>query len=163
MNLLPAPRFVTRILPLLAVLTGLALAQGLAPSGLWGATLVSVLAAGGLFLWTEQDVVPGRKVWRHAAFVGWCLGFGYFVWGLRWIVEPFQVDVDTHGWMAPFALVFMAGGLALFWGRGLWACAGADAKRRAVGAGWDLVFGGIGAGLCSDRFSLGRFGPGRAA
>jgi apolipoprotein N-acyltransferase len=26
------------------------------------------------------------------------------------------VDVARHGWMAPFALVFMAGGLALFWG-----------------------------------------------
>jgi len=34
---------------------------------------------------------------------------------LHWIVEPFFVDAARHGWMAPFALAGMAGGLALFW------------------------------------------------
>jgi apolipoprotein N-acyltransferase len=33
-----------------------------------------------------------------------------------WITEPFMVDAKNQGWMAPFALVMMAGGLALFWG-----------------------------------------------
>ena len=41
---------------------------------------------------------------------------GYFAAALFWIVEPFLVDPERHGWMAPFALVGMAGGLALFWG-----------------------------------------------
>jgi apolipoprotein N-acyltransferase len=50
-----------------------------------------------------------------AAAVGWSFGFGYFVVALHWLVEPFLVDVARHGWMAPFALVFMASGLALFW------------------------------------------------
>jgi apolipoprotein N-acyltransferase len=27
-----------------------------------------------------------------------------------------MVDAKEQGWMAPFALVLMAGGLALFWG-----------------------------------------------
>ena len=34
---------------------------------------------------------------------------------LFWIVEPFLVEPEVYGWMAPFALVGMAGGLALFW------------------------------------------------
>ncbi len=52
---------------------------------------------------------------RKTALFGWLLGIGYFGWTLRWIVEPFLIDVARHGWMAPFAIVFMAGGLALFW------------------------------------------------
>ena len=54
--------------------------------------------------------------WRRAALCGWAFGTGYFALALAWIVEPFLVDVARHGWMAPFALVFMSGGLALFWG-----------------------------------------------
>ncbi|MEM1428756.1 MAG: apolipoprotein N-acyltransferase [Pseudomonadota bacterium] len=53
--------------------------------------------------------------WRVAAWRGWALGTGYFAVALFWIVEPFFVDPVRHGWMAPFALVLMAGGLALFW------------------------------------------------
>ncbi|MCP5036016.1 MAG: apolipoprotein N-acyltransferase [Rhodobacteraceae bacterium] len=52
---------------------------------------------------------------KRAAMAGWALGTGYFAGTLIWIVEPFMVDVARHGWMAPFALVFLAGGLALFW------------------------------------------------
>jgi apolipoprotein N-acyltransferase len=38
-----------------------------------------------------------------------------------WIVEPFLVDIATHGWMAPFALLLFSGGMALFWGGAFWA------------------------------------------
>jgi apolipoprotein N-acyltransferase len=34
---------------------------------------------------------------------------------MSWIVEPFLVEPDVYGWMAPFALFFMALGGALFW------------------------------------------------
>ena len=34
---------------------------------------------------------------------------------LNWIVEPFLIAPDVHGWMAPFAVVFLSFGLALFW------------------------------------------------
>ncbi|TNC69875.1 apolipoprotein N-acyltransferase [Rubellimicrobium roseum] len=47
---------------------------------------------------------------------GWAFGAGYFALTLRWITEPFLVDPARTGWMAPFALLLMAGGLALFWG-----------------------------------------------
>lgn len=52
---------------------------------------------------------------RAAAISGWAVGAGYFAVTLFWIVEPFLVDSARHGWMAPFALVLLAGGLALFW------------------------------------------------
>ncbi|GAA6208107.1 apolipoprotein N-acyltransferase [Cognatishimia sp. WU-CL00825] len=51
----------------------------------------------------------------RAAWFGWAFGLGYFALGLQWLVSPFMVEPERHGWMAPFALLFMAGGLALFW------------------------------------------------
>ncbi len=53
--------------------------------------------------------------WRAAALTGWLVGVGHFLLALSWIVEPFLVDFARHGWMAPFGLIGMAGGLALFW------------------------------------------------
>ena len=53
-------------------------------------------------------------------WVGWFAGLGYFLATLHWIVEPFLVDLPHTGWMAPFALIFMTGGLALFWGLAYW-------------------------------------------
>ncbi|MEJ6397095.1 apolipoprotein N-acyltransferase [Yoonia sp. 208BN28-4] len=61
---------------------------------------------------------------RTAAWQGWAFGVGYFAVTLRWIVSPFLVHIETDGWMAPFALIFMAGGAALFW-----ALAGGLAQR----------------------------------
>ena len=53
---------------------------------------------------------------RAAAFaLGWAAGAGHFAAALFWIVEPFLVEPEVFGWMAPFALAGMAGGLALFW------------------------------------------------
>lgn len=53
--------------------------------------------------------------------VGWWAGLGYFAATLNWIVEPFLVDIQTFGWMAPFALVLMSGGMAMFWAVPFWA------------------------------------------
>ena len=47
--------------------------------------------------------------------LGWAAGAAQFAAALFWIVEPFLVEPEVFGWMAPFALVGMAGGLALFW------------------------------------------------
>ncbi|HLZ77023.1 apolipoprotein N-acyltransferase [Phenylobacterium sp.] len=57
-----------------------------------------------------------RRPLRQAFFRGWLAGVGYFAVSVWWITEPFMVDAKEQGWMAPFALVLMAGGLALFWG-----------------------------------------------
>ena len=58
---------------------------------------------------------------RSAFGAGWWFGFGYFAVTLRWIVSPFLVDVQATGWMAPFGLLAMAGGGAVFWGIARWA------------------------------------------
>lgn len=73
---------------------------------------------------------------REAAFRAWLFGTAYFMAALHWLVEPFLVDVARHGWMAPFALVFMAGGLSLFWAASAWGAArlgrGKVAWQRAL-------------------------------
>lgn len=56
----------------------------------------------------------------QAAWIGWAFGVGYFALALAWIVEPFQIDPERYGWMAPFALLFISTGLALFWGLAFW-------------------------------------------
>ena len=70
----------------------------------------------------------------QAALTGWAFGTGYFMHALQWIVSPFMVDVARHGWMAPFALVFLSAGLALFWGAAFWI-----ARRFGAGRMWPLV------------------------
>jgi len=45
----------------------------------------------------------------------WIFGTAFFVLSLSWIVSPFMVEPWKTGWMAPFALFFMALGLGLFW------------------------------------------------
>ncbi|MBT0958529.1 apolipoprotein N-acyltransferase [Alphaproteobacteria bacterium KMM 3653] len=87
---------------------GLCAATGQAPLGLAPVTLVSFAYA----LWLLQRSPLGG---RALAWRGWALGTGYFAGALFWIVEPFLVDIARHGWMAPFALIGLAGGLALFW------------------------------------------------
>ncbi len=74
-----------------------------------------------LLLWRLNGVAPARA-WR----LGWLAGFGFFLTGLYWIGEAFLVDIARHGWMAPFAIGFMAAGLAIFW-----AAAFAVARRAA--------------------------------
>ncbi|MEO1000083.1 MAG: apolipoprotein N-acyltransferase, partial [Pseudomonadota bacterium] len=108
---------------LLAALAGGVLTLAQAPVGAWPALVLG----GAALLWLiGQAPTP-----RAGAWTGWAAGTGYFATGLFWIVEPFFVDAARHGWMAPFALVFMAGGLALFW-----AVAGWAARRVAPGPGF---------------------------
>lgn len=77
------------------------------------------LAALGVLCWLHLQAGRKGKAFR----LGWAFGTGYFVCTLHWIVEPFFVDFARHAWMAPFALLGLASGLALFWG-----AAGALAK-----------------------------------
>lgn len=49
------------------------------------------------------------------ALIGAAFGCGYFSLALAWITEPFMIDADRYGWMAPFALVLLSVGMALFW------------------------------------------------
>lgn len=100
----------TRAKMAFAFLGGAAGAFGHAPWGLWWVALIA-LAALAILLDAVRDT-------RQAALVGWAAGAGWFAVTLNWIIEPFLVDIARHGWMATFALLFLAGGLALFWALG---------------------------------------------
>lgn len=113
--------------PARAALAGAAAALGLAPWNCWW------LALPALALLIAQIAGTGAGGWRLFR-LGWVAGAGYFLVALFWIVEPFLIDVARHGWMAPFALVLMAGGMALFWGvAGLVAGLAAGRAGRALG------------------------------
>ncbi|MFV1493948.1 apolipoprotein N-acyltransferase [Phaeobacter sp. JH18-32] len=93
--------------------------------------LVTAVAAGGLLAFA---LAPFHMLWlapfclgavgyqllqlsasRQGALFGWLLGAAYFSVGMIWIYEPFQIDAERYAWMAPFAVVGLAAGLALFW------------------------------------------------
>ncbi|MWB79218.1 apolipoprotein N-acyltransferase [Pseudooceanicola sp. 216_PA32_1] len=107
----------------LAVAAGLAAASGQAPLNLWPVAILGFALLAWLY-----DRAPDL---RSAAWTGWAAGTAYFAAALSWIVEPFLVDIARHGWMAPFALILMAGGLALFWAAAF-ALAQALAPRGAM-------------------------------
>ena len=92
----------------LAFALGMAVALGQAPFGLWPVALVAL--AGVIWLVAEAES------WRAAFWIGLAAGTGQFAVALSWIVEPFLIDLARHGWMAPFAVVLLSVGLALFWG-----------------------------------------------
>ncbi|MFV0493047.1 MAG: apolipoprotein N-acyltransferase [Pseudorhodobacter sp.] len=102
------------------------MALGQAPWGLWP---ISLLALAGLTLLVLRAEGPGAAGW-----VGQLAGTGYFGLALSWIVEPFLIEPEIYGWMAPFALVLISFGLALFW-----AVAGFAARWRGA-SGWPSAF-----------------------
>jgi apolipoprotein N-acyltransferase len=90
----------------LAAALGAAAAFGQSPWGLWWLALAAFVGIVGL----ASSATP-----RSAALSGLFAGAGYFAVALNWLVQPFMIDAARDGWMAPFALLFMAFGLALFW------------------------------------------------
>lgn len=114
----------------LAALAGAVAALALPPLNAWYAifpafALIAALVA------TAPD--PRTAAWR-----AWSAGAGWFAVAMHWIVQPFFVDAVATGWMAPFALILLAGGLALFWGLAGWISA-----RIADGPARALVFAGL--------------------
>lgn len=106
--------------------------RALAPAGL--AALGGLLAAAahppygllpGLFgyaliLWALDLSPSSPKPLRAAFLTGWAGGAGYLLLCTAWITEPFMIDVAEHGWQAPFAVIFCAGGIGLLWGGAGW-------------------------------------------
>ncbi|MEP3441848.1 MAG: apolipoprotein N-acyltransferase [Sulfitobacter sp.] len=109
------------------VVFGAAAALGQAPFE-W--PVLFLLALAGMFVWLRRSALTTAEVARR----GWAFGFGYFAISLHWIVSPFLVDAARHGWMAPFAVVLMAAGGALFWMAGFWL-----ARRMGPRLGWLVV------------------------
>lgn len=98
------PRFVRLAVP---ILLGMAAGLGQAPFDLPLTSLIAFAAVFGLLSTVETAKQAGK--------LGWLFALGYFCLTLQWLVSPFLVEPEKHAWMAPFAVFFLAGGLALFW------------------------------------------------
>lgn len=99
--------------PGLAALGGIAAGLGQVPWSLWP------LALAGLAL--VLHLIASAPTPRQGAGLAFIAGAAHFALVLSWIVEPFLIAPERHGWMAPFALALMAGGAALFWALPVWA------------------------------------------
>ncbi|MBI1200765.1 MAG: apolipoprotein N-acyltransferase [Phenylobacterium sp.] len=118
--------------PLTALAGGIAAALAHPPFGLLPGLL------GYSLILLRLETVRDRPL-RSAFGLGWMAGLGYFAVSTWWVVEPFLVEPEIYGWMAPFGVVFMAGGLALFWG-----AAGLAYRALRPRSGWKaLVFAGV--------------------
>ncbi|MEM9524790.1 MAG: apolipoprotein N-acyltransferase, partial [Pseudomonadota bacterium] len=101
----------------LTCLAGALMAMGQAPAGLPFAALAGLVW---FFVLIETAPRPALTAWIAATF--------YFAASMFWIVEPFLVDAARHGVLAPFALIGLSGGLAIFWSAPVWI-----ARRLAPG------------------------------
>ncbi len=119
--------------PLTALVGGIAAGLAHPPFGLLPGLL------GFSLLLLRLETIQGARPLRQAFVLGWLTGLGYFGVSTWWIGEPFLVDAATYGWMAPFAIVLMGGGLALFWG-----LAGLAYRALRPRSAWKvLVFAGV--------------------
>ena len=73
--------------------------------------------AGYALLMALLDRADAQRPLRSAFLRAWLAGLAYFAVGVWWVAEAFMVD-PAQAWMAPFAVVLLAAGLALFWGLG---------------------------------------------
>ncbi|HZZ36489.1 MAG TPA: apolipoprotein N-acyltransferase [Caulobacteraceae bacterium] len=91
-----------------------------------------------LLMWLVDRAGAARPI-RSSFLMGWLAGLAFFAISLWWVAEAFYVDAENQGWMAPFAVLFLATGLALFWG----AAAALYRTFAATGARRVLLFAGL--------------------
>ena len=112
----------------------------------FGAGAVAGLGHAPLYLWPLTLLGLAaliRLVAENGARAGWLGllgGAGYGAVVLSWIVEPFLIEPETYGWMAPFALIFMALGLGAFWGAAARLAAALPSRSPAFGFALTLTF-----------------------
>jgi len=99
-------------------------------TGIRRATLAVVLGVSAVAALPPSHVVPllipaftglvwlleGSRTRLGAFALGWIFGVGFFGAGLYWVGIAFLVQAEIHGWMMPFAVAGLTGGLALFTG-----------------------------------------------
>jgi apolipoprotein N-acyltransferase len=100
---------------LLAVFAGAISVLAFAPIHAWPVLFISF----GLLAWLLDGCHAGHAELgdrlRCAALTGFWFGFGYFLTGLYWIAEAFLVEPWRHGWLIPFVMTALPGGMALFY------------------------------------------------
>jgi apolipoprotein N-acyltransferase len=100
---------------LLGVFAGAITVLAFAPVHAWPVLFLSF----GLLVWLldgcyARHAALGERL-RCAALNGFWFGFGYFLTGLYWIAEAFLVEPWRHGWLIPFVMTALPGGMALFY------------------------------------------------
>ena len=125
-----------------ATVFGMLAALGQAPVNAW---FISLPALAALIYWVAK---PGPRA--AAIWAAWFGGAGYFALALNWIIEPFMIDVAAYGWMAPFAVVLLSFGLALFWAAA--AASACFAHNRAMGFALALTFAELARGYVLTGF-----------
>jgi apolipoprotein N-acyltransferase len=111
-------RLQVKVPPILSGPAWLALAAGIATAFAHPPFGVLPLILGYGLLFAVVDQTDGEHPLRSAFWRAFLAGVGYFSIGCWWVAEAFLVDAAEQGWMAPFAVVLLAAGLALFWGLG---------------------------------------------
>ena len=96
----------------IAFTAGAVSATGFAPLDFFPALLLGFAVLLLLLDGADESAHPVRA----AALSGWAFAFGQYLIGLHWIGYAFLVDPGAHLWQMPFALLFLAAGLALFAG-----------------------------------------------
>ena len=70
-----------------------------------------------VLLWSLEGV----KCNKGALSAGWWFGTGHFAAGFYWVSHAFLVEPEIYGWMIPFVLLGLGGGLAIFPMVAVWA------------------------------------------
>ncbi len=73
---------------------------------------LAIIAFSGWFLISNSCQNNNKK----SFFIGWCFGFGQFVFGLYWICISLFVDILQFFWLLPFALFLIPTILAIYIG-----------------------------------------------
>ncbi|MBL4597145.1 MAG: apolipoprotein N-acyltransferase [Robiginitomaculum sp.] len=90
---------------------GVLLVGAHAPFHLWP---LAVIALTGL-VWLFDGAAKTHAPVRNGAWVAWAFGLGQFLAGLYWIGFTFVERGPSYVPLIPFAVFFLAAGLALFW------------------------------------------------
>lgn len=72
---------------------------------------LAIIAFSGLFLILKNDQTRKESFW-----IGWCFGFGQFVFGIYWICISLFVDIERFFWLLPFALFALPAYFAIYVG-----------------------------------------------
>jgi apolipoprotein N-acyltransferase len=96
-----------------AVLIGALSVLAFAPVHAWPVLFLSFGALVWLLDGCHAGQSPAERL-KSGGIVGFWFGFGYFVAGLYWVAEAFLVEPLRHGWLIPFVMTVLPGGMALF-------------------------------------------------
>jgi apolipoprotein N-acyltransferase len=105
-----------RSIPTRLIVAGLAVLAGLGPAFAFPPFGVAPGLAGFALMLALFDRADTSRPLRSVFWRGWLAGTAFFAVSTWWVYRAFQVDAADQGWMAPFAVALLAGGLGLFWG-----------------------------------------------